>query len=424
MTRKLVKSFVFDEDIRSRLTFSNPAKIRLNPVTGGLELKEQSIEKSTGLYIYSTEANLYVQIASINPTSLVKWIGFAASPNYTLQPTGTSVAYRLNNGATTYYWDGGAWSVPGANDWSSEQDVAAHIDTFPASSKTLSIIINLRTTDKYYTPHLDYLDVLMECNISFLRSLIGDSLIPALRDTIAPVITFGIRAPGGTIVSLKDIETPYNILSVVGVYNNDADPGHQTNLYSAYNTISKNITLTGSVAAGTALYIEFAIEVDTYLRWASQDYLEVEKLPALVITVARAVGHQVSARQSIVDVSTNTAVVIRSPIRLHIEIDVLLLAEGNRSLLEMWDRVLEYHNKYAVLNWTALDQNVSMRMVNEGSLTPQPSLKDDHTASYSLVLENVYLWLRDAEDLYTIQTFNLTQTAPDMQGGSRYTGAR
>jgi len=422
--QKLTKCFIFDSQIRPSLTFSDPAKIRLDSKKGQIELSQQGYERATGLPKYSTDADLYVQIAATNPQALRQWLGFQATPHPSKQPEGTSVGFKLNDGSDTYYWAGAAWAIAGVSDWNSEEEIAANIETFPATTKTLSILINLATTDELATPFISALDVLMLCDLSYIRSIVSESLIPNLREQIRPLVDFGLRAEGGDKVSLRDVETFFNILEVVEVHDHAGDPNHTTNLFSSYDVQGRVITLSSAVPQGTKLFIRFIAEPEVYLNWASQDYVEVEKIPAIVLDSFGISGNEVFGRQSVINRSNNTSVVRRSPLRLHLEFNVLLLAESNRVLMEMQDEALKYIANNPLLTWRALDEKLTTKMIEEPSLNPRPNLSDKHQAGYTLRIEDIFLWLKPEEALPLIQQFVLTFVTPEQQGGPRWTGAR
>jgi len=181
--------------------------------------------------------------------------------------------------------------------------------------------------------------------------------------------------------------------------------------------------MTTSVTRGTALWLEFEIEPYTYLSWGDQDYIEIEKIPAIILQGITTTGNTVLAQQSVRDISANQAIVRNAPFRLRIEINVSLLGEGNRTLLEMWDKTMSYFANNGLLTWEALDEEVTMFMLNEGNFVPKPNLDGEHSTSFSLVLTDVYLWFKTEETLPLIQQVNLTIDSPELQGGRRYTGA-
>lgn len=406
MDQKLISPFVFMERNRSRLTFSDASKIRLNPKTNRVELKRQSIDPVTHTAVYPLDTDLTVTTWEVNPTAVRQWLSFAADPKPTDQPTGTSVGYKINDGTDDRYWDGGAWEVAGAADWNTEDEVSANLGTFPMTKK-LKVVLNLVTTDVGETPSVGSLDVLMLCRIDYIRTLIGDSLVASLRSSIQPTFDFGLDAPGGTLVSLRGMETPYEILSVDEVYNHTQDPDHLTDLYSAYDATSKTITLTAAQDRGDALWVRFTAQPDVYVSWPSQDYTEVARVPAVIINVVDLTGGLIAARQEAHDRQALQATVRKFPFRLTLEFEVSLLAKDNRTLMVMMDHAMQWEHANQLLRWEALDQDVCLLPVREGSFTPRPTLSDEHEASFSFKLEEVYLWLDTPEVLPLIQSLNL-----------------
>ena len=404
-TRKLVKTNVFDERIRPRLTFSDPAKIRLNSKTRQLELMPTGFDESRQVKTYPLDADLSVTIAATNPKALQQWIGFCTFPHVSKQPANTSVGFKLNDGTTTQYWNGAAWVAAGASNWNTEAEIAANIGTFPAAPQTLSIIINLRTTDKLVTPVLQSVDVLMQLDISYLRSLIVDSLVPELKADMEPSIDAVRFADGGTTTTLKDQENPYDILDVLAVYDQQNDPEHQTNLRSAYNPTTKIITLTGAVTKGRHLWVIMKVKPKVYINWASQDYLEVETIPAIAIDRFDTEGHDTLAVSWVHNVNTNQAVVNYGALRQQISFDVLLLAEGNRDAMEMWDSAQEFIQTHPTLQWRAVDEPVTLVLEDTGDHAGRPNLSDKHQMRLRFQLRDIYLWLRPAEDVPLVTQF-------------------
>lgn len=422
MRQKLCKQFVFEESKRSLLTFSDSTKIRLNPTTNRLELSIQSYNPVTGAPVYPTDTDLTVTTWLTNPLALTQWLGFMMEPLTPNLPANTDVRFKLNDGTDDRYWDGGDWVVAGATDWNTENEVSANISNFPVTSKQLGFVINLLTTDGVSTPSIEDFEILMEVEIDYLKSIIVDSLLADLKENIRPQVEFAMRAPGGDKLNLRDLETPFNLVSVEAVYDHENDPNHLTNLLSAYSSTTKTITLTGTVARGLRMWIVFLAEPEGYLEWGSQDYTEVEKLPAVVIDGVDLTGNTVVARFEVKDLNTNTATIRRVPFRLTAEFDIVLLAEKNRTLLSMMDQALVYMATTTALHWRALDEYVSMYPLEQGLFRQRPTLKDEHANRITLRLENIYLWLRQEEVVPLVQRFNISITDPSLQGGARWTG--
>lgn len=408
--RKIVKRFAFEETNRSELTFSDATKIRMDPKTNQIELKIQSYERATGKPVYSLDTDLTVTTWTTTPQAVRQWLGFGAEPRESSQPDGTSVRYKLNDGTNDRYWGGSSWDVAGATDWNDESTVAANIGSFPVTQQ-LQVIVRLATTDKYETPTLTEVALLMDCEIDYLDSVVHDALIPSLKASFRPVLRFGVLAPGGTKISLLDVETPYNVVDVVRAYDHDNDPDHATDILSSYSSTDETITLTTSVERGTQIRFEYETEPEVYLDWGSQDYTEVEKLPAVVIDRIQVGGNQIFGECAVNDISANPpeATALRFPFRLNLEIDIVLLAEKNRTLLKMWDHAFDYSSNVLLLPWPAVDEEIGMRLTGDKqAFNPTATLNDVHSSSFTALLTDIHLWLTPEESIPLVQTFELT----------------
>lgn len=405
---KVVKLFKFEERNRDRFTFSDAAKIRLDPKLDQIQLRIQSYECASGKAIYPLDLDLTVETWTTTPQAVRRWLGFSADPRPTLQPAGTTAQYKLNDGTNDRYWGGASWDIAGPTDWNDELTIAANIGSFPVTQQ-LKVIVNLVTTDQYETPSLKALSLLMDCEIDFLDSIVHDSLIPSLKTGFRPVLRFGMLVEGGAKISLLDVETPYNIIDVVRVFDQDNDPQHATDILSSYDTSDKTITLTTSLERGTTIRFEYETEPGVYLEWSSQDYTEVEKVPAIVISRVQVDGNQIFGECSVNDISVPHAVVLRFPFRLKLNLDIVLLAEKNRTLLKMWDQALSYASNVLLLPWLALDEVIGLTLTGlKQSFNPTPNLNDVHQSSFTIMLSDIHLWLTPEETIPLVETFNLT----------------
>jgi hypothetical protein len=336
------------------------------------------------------------------------WIGFACEPIDDVLPAGTSIRFRLNDGTSDRAYVGGTWAAAGANDWNTQAEVAANIGSFPTSSGSIAVVIGLATTDASQTPWCEYADLLMQAELEWMYSLIASSVVPELRECLRAPVDFAVDAPGGTKVSLLDVETPFNILSVDAVYSHLADPKHLTSILQSYDAASKSIVLSSSVARGAPLWITFTAEPEVVVNWASQDYVEVEKIPALVVDAITITQVQNWAQQAVKNAAASTAVVKRRPLRLTIRFEVVLLAEKTRTLLAMMSKAMRFVSDHPELRWRDLDQTVSLRATGGPSFAQRPNLSDKHEAVLSLELQNVYFWVAPDETMPLVERLNLT----------------
>lgn len=413
---KLAIPLVFEEGNRSRLTFSDATKIRLNPDTNRIELARQSWDLVTGLPVYPTGETPWVRTWAVSPAAMRSWLSFFASPVDGDLPDGTSLRFRVSDGTTDRIYSGGSWVAAGPSDWNTHAEVAANIAAFPVTSGQIAIVVGLSTTDKNQTPWCEYVDLLMQADLEWMYSIIASSVVPELREQLQAPVDFAVDAPGGLQVSLLDVETPFNIVSVDAVYNHQADPHHRTNLLSAYSSDSRTITLTGPIARGTKLWIVFTAEPEVVVNWANQDYVEVEKIPALVVDAIDIRQVQNWAEQHVKNVSTSDAFVRRRPLRLAVRFEVVLLAEKTRTLLAMMGKALRFISDHPELRWRDLDQLVSLRALSGPAFSQRPNLSDKHEAVMELELENVYLWVAPEETVPLVERLNLTISSRHQSG--------
>lgn len=420
--QRILKRFQFDKHSRSRLTFSDATKIRLDNDDAVLMLAVQGYNRATGAPLYATDTDLTVTVAATTPQAAKQWLRFAAEPTASKQPEGAQVRYRLSDGALTRYWSGAAWAE--ATDpahWNTEVEIAENISSFPATQE-LGLVINLLTTDDEVTPTLRAVDVLMDCDLIYFKSIVADSVVPSLRAGIRPIVTFSQRAPGGTKTTLSDAETPWNVLSIAAIYDHDNDPDHATDLLTSYDTTTKAIVLASAVERGTRLLMQLVVEPEIVVNWASQDYIEVSKLPAVVIERIDLAGNIIAGRQEAKDASAQVASVRRHPFRLSMRLAVRLLAESNATMLSMSDSALTHTSTTPLLPWPDVDERLTMIADVDTLLQGKPSLSDEHEAQYALTLHDIHLFLRPEEIVPLVQQVNISCEAPQLQGGALWTG--
>lgn len=402
---KLTIPLVFEEGNRSRLTFSDPTKVRLNPDTNRLELRSQGQSLVTGSPTYPVlPARPWVKTWLVTPAAMRQWLSFWCESQL---PTGTSVMFKVNDGTADRYWSGAAWAVAGADNWNTHEEVAEHMVTFPVTSGRVAVVIGLGTTDSVVTPQVEYVDLLMAAELEWFYSVLAGSMVPELREQLRVPVDFAIDAPGGLRVSLLDVETPFNILSVDAVYNHQADPSHRTNLLQTYDAPTRSILLTTAVTRGTNLWIVFIAEPEVVINWSNQDYVEVEKIPAIVLDAIDPVVYQNTAEQSTKNVHSMTASVRRRPLRLNLRFEVVLLAEKTRTLLAMMGKALTFVSGHPTIRWRDLDQEVSLRGSGP-SFSQRPNLSDKHEAVAHFALENLYLWVAPEETMPLVERLNLS----------------
>jgi hypothetical protein len=276
--KKLIKTFEFTEDNRSRLVIG--ANTRLNPDTHRFQL----LAGATGLY--PTTADLAVRTWVATPRAVKAWAGFQVVATNVLVDGApvTSLGYRLNDGTNQWHWNGAAWAIS-TTLWNTEAEVAANIGDFPATARALGVVINLRTTDPRFTPEVTAVKVLYEAQIEFQRDLVI-SLLQHLKENVRGISEATMAVPGAVplaAVTFAQPSTPYNIVGIDSVYNHTDDPDHMEDLFGAYDAGTRVITLLDAVDSGKTLWIRFLYQPEV-AHTTGRVYTEVGKVPALTIT--------------------------------------------------------------------------------------------------------------------------------------------
>lgn len=340
MINRLIKNFCFIEEERNNLILSDTTKIRLN--TEDKSNQRIMFVKSNGKF--TLDADIHVETKLIEPHALIKWLGFEAiyktNPVFPANldlPTGTSIGFKVKTSGDDYWWDGGAWAVAGASDWSTEKQINDNISTFPIATvgnKKIGFKMNIVTTDETVTPEIFELKLLGEFDIEYFDDLVYDSVIRLLNTTFRP-ISIVVFNSGSSSISAKDLSSVlankgYNIFDVKSVYNITDDPLKLTNLHSSYAVGAPKQdgftfehgteTFTGSISANKFVRIEFIYVPEIVIK-VNQDYFEVPTYPTIAFTRIQEVArrgflmHNTNSfgRDSVRDKTTNMAVEQRSP---------------------------------------------------------------------------------------------------------------
>ena len=369
--KNLIKTFSFEEAERSRLDLTGG--LRLNPGTSRvglsrLELPRQAAPKGD---LYNTSTTLTASTWVATPMSVKEWRGFEAVITHPRDPDGgaaavTSAFYKLSDGIDEYYWDGGAWSVAGATDWNTEEDVADNISSFPATAKSIQVVVNLRTADQRVTPVLSSIKVLYGAVIDHQEDYLIRSLIPSLKANVRPAGRTLIEYSGGTSVVIQDYlpETPYNIVGVESVYNETSDSAHLFDLFDSYSSSTGTITLSSDPGACN-LYIRFLYEPEIALN-TSRDYVEVGKVPAVTIERVRVIDTAIrGVNDSVVNKSTGEMVMVYGPRQGDIEFDLVAETDKIVDQQRLAEAIRVYMSSNPMLVSIGMDERFRLHVFDE-----------------------------------------------------------
>ena len=404
-----VKVFGYEESKRPQLTFSDATKIRLNPSNHRLELKSQGFHRTKGGFKYPVDTDLTVTTWVSNPSDARQILGFESEPLASIQrPSGTSVFYRISDGTQEYYWDGAQWAVAGATDWNTEAELATNLSAFAFAARKIGFVINLRTTDNTVTPSVASNSILLDVEGDPIFDLLGKSLTQGLQNSFRVVKELAFNDVGGLRISLLDLETPFDIDEILAVYNHTTDPGHATDLYSSYDTEGDSILCTAAFSPGDIAWVRMKTSPKVYLNWGSQDYTEVEKIPAVVIDSIGMRSLLQEATAEVRNFGASTAKIQRRPFRATFTIGIVLLAESSATLLRMLTSGQKFIADNPLLTTVGLDEQYTLMGNPLTDYRPRPSLSDKRNAEFSMTIKDFYMWLTDAEEKTLVQRF-LTQ---------------
>lgn len=407
-TRRIPHAFPFREDERSNIELG--PNVRLHPAEHSIQLQGPN---------FSTDSDLFAKTRLINPDSVKQWLGFDVDiVNYydpDLETDVTGANYRLNDGTNDLYWDGGAWAVATATDWNTENEVAANIAAFPAVSCQIQVIINPWTTDPIVTPKISEVRLLYASTIEELEDLVWRSFVRKLRTDIRPITDHPIKfVAGGTTIDLTNdypLKTPYNIIDVDGVFDYDADPKRQVDILNNYNSSTKVITLNTSLPAGTRVWIKLIYEPEVAVT-TSQDYVELSKVPAIVILDANIVDSSKIGQDSYVrNKGDGTAVLIPGPNQSDVDMLIECVADSQKDLQRLAREMERFFGKTPLLRSTGLDIDYRLWLVNEFDGRSEPTQIELHAGRLRARIVDALFFDRPAEDVYAVERFNLTGTA-------------
>lgn len=328
--RKWIKGFLFEEPIRHSLTLEG---VRLHPQRHRLELAP------TASGNFPLDLDMYARTRVTTPEACRKWSGFMA---FTSTPPGTLVRFRLNDGATDRYWNGGAnaWTPAAPNNWNTEQEVADHIGEW--SSQSLAVVIMLATLDPKLTPHVTEVRLLFDTDLVQLEDYVVRSYLEELRTQFRAISILAVTSTGQTSIDLKALQTPYEIVEVDAVYNNASDPAHMNPVTGwSYNAGEKLLSIPAQ-PAGDRIEVRFVWRPHVVLM-QSQDYTEIPRIPAIVVEDVEVLTKAVvRERPYVINKGTGQGFAFENGYQADIAVPLKLIASGVRDLHVMGEEASRF----------------------------------------------------------------------------------
>lgn len=249
---------------------------------------------------------------------------------HAVEPAGTSVRYRLWDGAAAWWWTGAAWSTPGAGEWNTAAELAAHVATFPATTRTLAVIARLSSTRSTATPMFYGADVAYGCAVvGDLDDALIRTLQQSIRDELTATTEARVKLGEATDTVELVTEQQYTLTGVAAAYNLTDDPYEAAPLSGTFTAGDPAVlVLAGAQDEGDVLLLELEYSPDVVVR-RHREIEQVAALPAIRIyptTDDEQLGGQGEQLVRDLEASPPTALALRAPHLLRVSLEVRVIA--------------------------------------------------------------------------------------------------
>lgn len=365
------------------------------------------LSKLTLVEPYDTADDHQAQFPLINPSAVSSWdmvqvVGSVPTDDQG-QVTG-SIALRLHDGTTQYWWNGTAWSP--ATDpilhWNTAEVVNQELANWSLDNG-IGIVVKLKTDDPLYTPEVTEVRVAYTvCVIDLVEDWVYNVVLCAIQDLEVMSDLEATSDGAGTITLAlgKDYETwNERIQSVVGVWDLTTDPRRRTNLLASFDQPSKLITLTAPVPVGNKVGIVFTHKPLASIQ-ASMDYEESAAIPSYVFTDIRALDKGQSLGSQVIinpDTDPPSAIALSAPRRFDMEFTIEARAPLGIDLMRMAARLTKWFDANRVLVAPTTAQRATLQVDTTFTRTSEPNVEGLHSSTASFKLLDINVWTLDAD---------------------------
>lgn len=366
--RLFIKEFEFRKslgfNVYEEVGFSDSDKIRLSFSENIMRLKRDS---TTGYF--PTDTDIWFRTWVTNPLALRELMMVQV---FAYSPEGTSYQVRLYDGTDHYYWNGISWVVAGTSDWNTEAEINANIGSFNVlPNRRFAIVVNLITTDKYITPYVREIRVLMKLKISYLDDIIFRSLINKMSTDIRPVGNFPLPAVTSDTTEIDlnnyNLDTNFNITDIDSVYDYSSDSELLYDILDSYNPTTKIITLSSTILSGNIPFIIFKY-APKIVYTTDQDYIEVASIPSIVLQrleVPTSQSYSKLAEETIIDRGTYDGYKVKEPWRATIQFRVHCENDKSTDQMRMMEALLQFFDDNELLRSVGIDEYYRMYITKE-----------------------------------------------------------
>lgn len=385
---QLLKGFSFTAPEYSELDFSDLDQIGLDFTNQWATLRKQDNSK------YDIEADLSVarwirsRVTTPKKSRKLRKLG----SDITL-PAGTIDGYLLGNGANAWRWNGANWvsaDPDNKTDWNTEAEINEGIEQF-VQVRSFCVFVRLGTNVDNAAPILRGVVVQYDADIlSWDESFIKRTLIDKMEQEITPEtdIEHDMETTGTTLSFanvVAEVQESLTFIEPTAAFDMDNDPLMEIDIFSSYNSGTKIITLTTSIAAGTRLLIRAKIRIPVTLESAHVDYIEVEKVPNIVITDGTENrSHVYPSRPYLVDKANDRIRQVEYSRYQDMDYNLRLMASRKFDLYRLQEKVTYFIETNGLIKNEDVDEDMSLVAINKWQNRTVPGIKGIFTSMSTL----------------------------------------
>jgi hypothetical protein len=392
-TQKFIKAFEFSASMRRRIETS--PGVRIDPALGVAGLVE-------GVDGFPMGAGHTVRTWVTNPTASREWLMLEVVG---VRPAGTFIRFRLSDGSSDFFWNGGAWvAASGPAEWSTEAELSANMREFPAGP--LQIVASLETTNPKRTPSIAEIKVLFEGVLFAQEDLLIRTLLRTVREDVRPVGEFAIRTiAAGTMISLAEIETPYDIVGVDSAFDADADPDLRRDVAASYDAPSRTLTLSKAIPAGRLVRVRFTYAPPVMFT-TGQNYVELAKVPAITITGSTGTRRPLTKGPSVIDRATGKGWQLPPPVHVDFDLTLKFVSDKLQDHMRLADAVREFLGRRSLIRLSGLDEDTPLRVISDYD-QDSASQGDLHSGRIRARLDRALIVFGDATEVVSVRSMNV-----------------
>lgn len=303
--------------------------------------------------------------------------------------------------ATSEYEPPRVWEVvtPLDTEWNTEVQISENLPTFDHTTKKIKLIANLRTTDDSVTPVLDGSRLMMQAQFDYWEDLV----IRTVRRKVYESFDFhtnysAVMESAGVSFNYKTDqdwipEQELNILDVDSVYNHDNDPDHFVDILDNVNTSTGEVTLTGSVIAGTQLFVVYVVRPKVVINFPNTDFYEVSKTPEIIIEVVTSTGRQVEASIWMADKARDKTYKMGPPkLFKMVTFNCIVWTGSIVDSMRLMSVIDSFTTGVGVIQSKALDIPYTLCERGSEAYNPSPNPTDLKQSSFQFSIEDFYVW--------------------------------